>query len=306
MSRKNNKKSRKKHTTRPTKSKLREREMTEMPSPSDYKYTILETESSEDESSEQERRLKVYIYESELAKIKNWVLLHSNIETGGDLFGLWIDAHTAVVQFALGPGRKCNRYETAFFQDLDYLGEAGGYLTEKHGLCNLGQWHSHHQLSLNKPSSGDENTVWGHMPNLGLMRYIVCIANITKRSGHYHAGVNCFLFELNDREEKLPVLKGTFEKLNQDSPVNEDSKVAQVIAQGAESLVESVCHSDSDDSSESYWFRCKCKARNFWYGFRKCMSSTAGKWLTFLGLVAVSLIVFGTVFLIKNYDNIKI
>ena len=251
------KKSKKPRKTKPpksSKSKQRVRQMTEMPSPSDYNYTRLTTtDSSEDEINEKDRKLKVYIYQSELAKIKNWVLLHKDIETGGDLFGLWIDSHTAVVQFALGPGKNCNRYETAFFQDLGYLASAGGYLTEKHGLCNLGQWHSHHQLSLNKPSAGDENTVWGHMPNLGLTRYIVCIANISSRRGSYHADVNCFLFELDDRGAQLPVIRGKFHTLGQASPVNEHAEIAQVITQGAESLVESVCDDDGDLTEESCW-----------------------------------------------------
>ena len=59
---------------------------------------------------------KVYINEGEWYQICKWVLKHENIETGGDLFGLWLDEHTAVVQFVLGPGEKCRRTTTSFFQ----------------------------------------------------------------------------------------------------------------------------------------------------------------------------------------------
>jgi hypothetical protein len=301
MSRKNKNKRKRGKQTEP---KSRQVEMRETSSTIEYER-VPDQESSEDEASGQDRKLKVYIYDSEFAKIKNWVLLHKNIETGGDLFGLWVDAHTAVVQFALGPGKKCNRYETSFFQDLDYLATAGGYLTKKHGLCNLGQWHSHHQLSLNRPSSGDENTVWGHMPTLGLKRYIVCIANISKgwNSG-YHASVKCFLFELNDRGEKLSVLQGKFQRLKQPSPVNEHSEIAQVIAQGAESIVKPVCDSDDEDStsSESCWFKCKCSVRNACSKFTKWSCSGTGKALIIIGLLSVSLIVVGSLFLFRSIE----
>ena len=284
------KKSKKPRKKKPqTSSKSKQRVMTEMPSPSDYDYTRLATtDSSEDEIHEKDRKLKVYIYASELAKIKNWVLLHTDIETGGDLFGLWIDSHTAVVQFALGPGKKCNRYETAFFQDLEYLASAGGYLTAKHGLCNLGQWHSHHQLSLNKPSSGDENTVWGHMPTLGLTRYIVCIANILSRRGNYYAEVNCFLFELDDTKAQLPVVRGKFHTLGLASPVNEHAEIAHVIKQGAESLVESVCDDDGDLEEESCW-------QTFKRAICSTVRSHTGKVYIFIGFIAVGFIVVATV-----------
>ncbi|CAB4022172.1 Hypothetical predicted protein [Paramuricea clavata] len=79
---------------------------------------------------------KVYINQGEWAQICAWVLKHKKIETGGDLFGLWLDEQTAVVQFVLGPGEKCERTTTSFFQDVDYLHEAGTYLTKHHGICN--------------------------------------------------------------------------------------------------------------------------------------------------------------------------
>ena len=149
--------------------------------------------------AEKSKSFEVYINEGEMYQIQKWVSKHQNIETGGDLFGLWLDDHTAVVQFVLGPGKKCRRTETSFFQDVEYLQQAGSYLTGKHGLCNIGQWHSHHRLSLSKPSDGDENTVWGNMPVLGLNRYIVFIANIT----HGKVTVHCFLFHSQGRKRSL-------------------------------------------------------------------------------------------------------
>jgi hypothetical protein len=68
----------------------------------------------------------VYIYEQEFDFLKWLVLRKPGIETGGDLFGLWQDEGTAVVQFILGPGKGCSRTTTSFHQDVAYLREVGG------------------------------------------------------------------------------------------------------------------------------------------------------------------------------------
>ena len=176
------------------------------------------------------RDFKIFINEGEMGQIKKWTLMKDEIETGGDLFGLWIDKHTAVVQFVLGPGQCCKRTPVSFFQDTKYLESAGTFLTKNHGLCNIGQWHSHHRLSLNTPSGGDKNTVWGNMPKLHLNRYIVFIANIASTN---EASVNCFLFEIQSGE-RLPVLQGNFDELAGNSPFRDDEKVSKSVLQGHE------------------------------------------------------------------------
>ena len=128
----------------------------------------------------QEDVFTVYINERERQQIRDWVKMKPDIETGGDLFGLWIDAHTAVVQFVLGPGKECRRSTASFFQDVDYLQQAGDTLTKHHGLCNIGQWHSHHKLALSEPSAGDHNTVWNNMPDLGM--YLRTVDQISPRN----------------------------------------------------------------------------------------------------------------------------
>ena len=245
-----------------------------------YPYTKLGTESSDDETYARDGGLTIHIYESEFQKIKKWVLDYKNIETGGDLFGLWVDAHTAVVQFALGPGEKCKRTNTSFFQDVDYLATAGGYLIEKHGLCNIGQWHSHHQLSLNQPSTGDENTVWGNMPGLRMNRYIVCIANVLRRGGSYTTSLNCFLFEMNDNGKKMPIMRGRFKHLSGESPVNNQPEVAQVIARGAEPRPDF----DKDDSKGFSLAQC-------WSSFKKFVCSRKGKIVTILTSISIAAVI---------------
>ena len=70
----------------------------------------------------------VFIYKPELEFLKWLVLQRRRIETGGDLFGLWQDQRTAVVQFILGPGKECTRTTVSFHQDVNYLAEVGGEL----------------------------------------------------------------------------------------------------------------------------------------------------------------------------------
>ncbi len=180
-------------------------------------------------------KFTVYIDEGEQAQIEEWVGLKQRTETGGDLFGLWVNNHTAVVQFVLGPGQNCARTSVSFYQDIEYLREAGNYLTQQHGLCNIGQWHSHHRLSLTRPSGGDENTVWGNMPNLGLNRYIVFIATINGYDKSTKVSINPYLFEINQRGARLPVASGILKVLKgQESPFRCNKVIADSVKNGRE------------------------------------------------------------------------
>jgi hypothetical protein len=201
-----------------------------------------------------ERNFTVYMNEGEKYQIEEWVKKYPDIETGGDLFGAWIDDRTVVVQFVLGPGEDCTRTSVSFFQKIEYLRDAGSYLTQQHGLCNIGQWHSNHKMSLTRPSGGDENTVWGNMPNLGLNRYIVIIATITSSSRSYYnenygssypsayaddegitVHINPYLFEIKDGR-KNDVLHGSFHYMTQNSPFRLDKAIEVKVAVGAETI----------------------------------------------------------------------
>ncbi len=211
------------------------------------KSNVPQRDGSGSNSSHNQRQFTVYINEGERYQIEKWVERFPNIETGGDLFGAWIDDRTAVVQFVLGPGENCHRTGASFFQDIDYLRKAGTYLTEKHGLCNIGQWHSHHRLGLTRPSGGDKNTVWGNMPNLGLDRYIVFIATIAGSSGSSYSysygnysheeeltvNINPYLFEIKDGRRK-GVLHGSFEFMKRNSPFRLDEGIGNKVEIGAE------------------------------------------------------------------------
>ena len=175
-------------------------------------------------SKSQRGDFNVVIYESDYKQLCTWVLKNTDIETGGDLFGLWADKHTAVIQFVVGPGQNCRRSSVSFYQDINYLEKIGEQMTKSEGVCHIGEWHSHHQLGLARPSGGDENTVWNNMPTYNLKRFVIFIANLEQlRKDSYNVNIGCFLFELesvNGKEEQLPVLQGTFKILKNENPLN--------------------------------------------------------------------------------------
>ena len=121
-----------------------------------------------------------YVYEEDLLKIQKLVQPYPDIETGGDLFGLWQGEKTVIIQRFIGPGKDCERTAASFHQDVDYLHRVGSLITTEEGLCNVGEWHSHHQIGMPEPSVADRRTVFSNMPNLGLERFVLFIATIEK------------------------------------------------------------------------------------------------------------------------------
>ena len=144
-------------------------------------------------------KFKVFMYESELKFLKWLVMQKPYIETGGDLFGLWQDKDTAVVQFILGPGQNCSRTTTSFHQDVEYLANGGQYLTTHEGLCNIGEWHSHHSIGLRGPSGGDKDTVWKNLRSVSGGQFLLFIANIQESNRGRLVEVRCFLFNSKSR-----------------------------------------------------------------------------------------------------------
>jgi hypothetical protein len=208
------------------------------------------------------RNFQVIIYESEYRQIQAWVDKYQNLETGGDLFGLWSDDHTAVVQLVLGPGENCRRSGVSFYQDVDYLDRIGNQMTQNEGLCHIGEWHSHHKLGLSRPSGGDENTVWSNMDRYGIYRFCLFIANISsswsqKGSIQDDVTVNGFLFEINRDKSQLPVLQGKFKPIREKSPfrlknIDEINKGAESVKEEEENVYVPVKRYKSDGKKTKY------------------------------------------------------
>ena len=116
--------------------------------------------------------------QQQLTRMIKRILQFKDIETGGDLFGLWQNGENAYCQYWIMDGPNCKRTSTSFFQDLDYLSLEGRNAVNFFGLCHIGQWHSHHRIGLYNPSCGDDQTVTSHMESLSLTRFFVVIANI--------------------------------------------------------------------------------------------------------------------------------
>ena len=194
-----------------------------------------------------EKTFTVAIYANEYKQICAWVLKNQTLETGGDLFGLWSDDDSAVIQLVLGPGRNCARAAHSFYQDVAYLEKVGSNLTSKEGLCHIGEWHSHHTIGLKQPRGGDQRTVWTNMPQYNLRRFLLFIANIEPKAsyGEDAVSVGCFLFEETGTNRKM--LQGNFNLLPKESPfrskcllvlpclqegaecMNEDEEVASIL-----------------------------------------------------------------------------
>lgn len=134
------------------------------------------------------RPLKVaIIYRSELDFISRCILDRPNIETGGQLFGFWTGSGVPVVLFAIGPGPRANHQVAFFNQDVNYLVSVGKLLVRKYGLQHIGEWHSHHQLGLARPSGHDASTMVNSIRRRNLGKFLLGIGNCTDTESIFSA-----------------------------------------------------------------------------------------------------------------------
>lgn len=103
---------------------------------------------------------KLYIFESELRAIAYEAAKYPNLETGGDLYGLWTADGNPVVYLATGPGKHVIHQEARYQMDIDYKKNCETVLSKEFGIHYLGDWHSHHKLEFCEPSSGDQNRIF--------------------------------------------------------------------------------------------------------------------------------------------------
>ena len=133
------------------------------------------------------------IYQSELDFISQCILDYPNIETGGELFGFWTQLGTPVVLYAVGPGPNARHHPTSFIQDSAYVDNIEVELCNRTGLQHIGQWHSHHRLSLAHPSQGDVASMQRGVGLPGFPRMLLCIGNCT----YTDTTINAFNFHEN-------------------------------------------------------------------------------------------------------------
>lgn len=136
------------------------------------------------------------IYRSEMDYISRCIHDYPNIETGGQLFGYLTENGSPIVCYAIGPGRNAN-HQTAFFnQDTEYLQSIYNELNRRYGLRYIGEWHSHHQLGLAKPSGHDASTIVHGIQKHNFRHFLLCIGNC---DNNYNSTLNAFTFHINDQ-----------------------------------------------------------------------------------------------------------
>ena len=172
-------------------------------------------------SSSDGRKFTVFIRANDIKRIFSWVMKHPNLETGGDVFGLWEKSHNSLenilhIHYIIGPGQLCRRTTFSFHQDVRYASQMEDYFHRNHGMEHVALWHSH-QSGLDRPSADDKKMVWETMPSHDINRFVLLIASIAdsgKESESAAVSLKCFLFEIDDKtEECLPVLLGKFRVL---------------------------------------------------------------------------------------------
>ena len=129
------------------------------------------------------RASNVLIYNQEAVRISRFVMAYPNLETGGDLFGLWTNSGAPVVSYVIGPGKDSSHHYASFYQDEEWLRDTGTGLYDRHGLQHIGEWHSHHRLGLDQPSGGDIGTVVRSMAAKNWSKFVLMIATLDASEG---------------------------------------------------------------------------------------------------------------------------
>lgn len=126
------------------------------------------------EKTEDSKKQYINIYESELRIMAGNALAWGNTESGGTLFGLQTHGGRPVVMLATPPGRNAQHSFAHFAQDAEYVMEIAGELKRMHGIQILGDFHSHHDIPLDRPS-GDDRT---HIRRIAARNGIPCMVQL--------------------------------------------------------------------------------------------------------------------------------
>ncbi|XP_028393238.1 uncharacterized protein LOC114517653 [Dendronephthya gigantea] len=185
------------------------------------KATELSREMLRSRDSEQNDKAKVFLYKDDYNAMCTEVYRHQDIETGGNLFGLWTTSGSAMIHVVLGPGQNCRRTNTSFHQDINYMHRVGRFINDNYMLCHIGEWHSHHNLWLSKPSHGDVQTIERNFPK-GISKFLVIIANIRNQDTIL---LSPYFFTNGGKHYE----KAEFEVIDIDNPFLNDEKITAEI-----------------------------------------------------------------------------
>jgi hypothetical protein len=138
----------------------------------------------------------IRIFQSELDQILNAVIQSPDLETGGELLGLWSHADSPTVMLAgvtvllagtPAPGSR--RGTTWFEQDAQTHMALERLSWERYGVQVVGLWHSHHQLSLHTLSQGDVHRTQGYSVRHQRPRYSEILAFLVERESSRARGL---------------------------------------------------------------------------------------------------------------------
>lgn len=186
----------------------------------------------------------IKIFASELLAIINHVSKEQyyNIETGGDLYGLWTDDGTPVIFLATGPGPKACSSKHKFQQDYEAIMRNEEYLFLRYGLQYMGDWHSHHIIGLRQPSSGDQRRIRNLLKQPGRKRMVELIVTHNYTIHNHTEEISCFYYKAGKKMEHT-----YFEELD----VKQSLIRRDLISRGAPiNLLESISEMNKKDKND--------------------------------------------------------
>ena len=205
----------------------------------------------------------VVINQEELDLLSKYILDYPDLETGGQLFGFWCYDGRPVVHLVLGPGPLAEHHSTFFMQDLSYLQYQANILKRKYGLEHIGEWHSHHKLGLNYPSSYDAINISSNMRKLGYAKFLLCIGTLQNAS----TSIKAFMFTQGAGmymevpwliQQKDSSYRSRLEAQDAMALVYPETKVPRL---GQLYLTHALPASDIGSTEDTYWFSVKANRK---------------------------------------------
>lgn len=112
-----------------------------------------------------------------------------DVETGGGLYGLWTHAFRPVIMLATPSGPGASNDRAHFSIDPEYVTWVNHYLQKHFGIQYIGNWHDHHELGMDHPSSGDVDQIHGVASRHNIPRMVQIVIT---REEHVHSSQNVF------------------------------------------------------------------------------------------------------------------